>query len=241
MNYYFEYEKRLKLVCINKNFCLQSLGKIGAGRKEDIWLVRNNYIHGRKTVCFSAGCHGEEYAGPLAILDFLKKVEIAKLGVNIFIFPIINPSGFNSHTRHNYLGQQLNDLSKNKRLAREVDLIYSFLKKYKINFFHAIHEDVDKKRFYMYIFESKKEKIYRDILRLSRRYFKTNTNTRIATDFAKNGLIINAHDNSFEDRLFLDGTDYSCCTETPGRESTKQRVKLNLEIMEKIIDFMQNN
>ena len=44
-----------------------------------------------------------------------------------------------------------------------------------------------------------------------------------------NGLIINVHDHSLEDRLFSTGkAKISLATETPGRLSLKKRIKMNL-------------
>ncbi len=55
---------------------------------------------GKKTVCFSAGIHGEEIAGPLAVLEFIKRYNIRKFpNIKIILFPIVNPSGFDKGYR----------------------------------------------------------------------------------------------------------------------------------------------
>jgi len=241
MNYFFEYEKKLKQLCKSKHLILKNLGKIGRDAKFDIYAVENRVVSTKKTICFLSGCHGEEYAGPLAILEFLEKEDINKIKIKLVFVPIVNPSGFNIHNRYNYLGQQLNSRPKGKKLAQEVKLICNYLQKYSFDFFHAIHEDSDKKAFYAYIFENKKEKIYRDILSIAKRYFKIDRSKTLEGDKMQNGLIINIHDNSFEDVFFKKGAKYSCCTETPGRMPVKKRIKLNAEIMHKIISFMQTN
>ena len=108
----------------------------------------------------------------------------------------------------------------------------------KVRFFHALHEDVEEKSFYLYNFEKKPEKIYRDIIKLAKKYFPINLAKEIYGDKSVGGLIINRADGSFEDRLFREGTPYSMCTETPGKHSLKKRVELSVVIMEKVIKFI---
>jgi len=239
MSYYNNYLKKLNLVCKNKKLDLIEIGRVGFKKEYPLYKIVINENKKGKTICFSAGIHGYEIAGPWAILEFLKNLNIKKLkNTKLIIFPVANPSGFDVKKRENYLKKNLNALFCYKKLSGENKILYDEVKNENIFFFHALHEDVDEKSFYLYDFEKKPEKIYRDIIKISKKYFPTNLSKEIYGDKAVGGLIINRSDGSFEDRLFRDGTPYSMCTETPGKKSLKQRVVANIKIMEKVIKFV---
>jgi hypothetical protein len=66
-----------------------------------------------------AGIHGDEPAGPFALLRFVQVLndspEIAR-GYSLFLYPIANPTGFADNTRHNRNGKDLNrEFWKNSR------------------------------------------------------------------------------------------------------------------------------
>ncbi len=217
------------------------IGKVGFKKEYPIYKIVINENKKDKTVCFTTGIHGEEVAGPWTILKFLEKLNIKKLkNTKIIIFPVANPSGFDKNKRFNWQKKNLNALFCNKKLSGENKILFEALNKEKIYFFHALHEDIDEKSFYLYNFEKKPEKIYRDIIKLSKKYFSTNLSKEIYGDKAIGGLIINRTDGSFEDKLFRDGTPYSMCTETPGKKPLKQRVDLNVKIMDLVIKFTQS-
>lgn len=239
MNYYNNYLKKLNAVCKNKKLDLIEIGRVGFKKEYPIYKI---VINGKgKTVCFSAGIHGYEIAGPWAVLKFLEKLNVKKLKNRLIIFPVANPSGFDKNKRRNYLKKNLNGYFCNKKLIGENKILYESLKKEKVYFFHALHEDIDLKNFYLYNFEKKPEKVYRDIIKLAKKYFPIETSAKIYNDKAFNGLIINRKDGSFEDKMFRDGTPYSMCTETPGKQPLKKRIDLSVKMMEKVIKFINDN
>src|SRR5208337_4241659 len=92
---------------------------------------------GNKTVCFSAGIHGEEIASPLAIIEFLKEYRKSYAPhVRIIIFPVVNPSGFDKGKRFNKININLNQSFGKRPLPKEDQLFYNETKKKKILFFH---------------------------------------------------------------------------------------------------------
>lgn len=234
MDYYLSYLKKLKLVCTKRKIPLLEIGQANG---LPIYKIVLNPL-ALKTVVFSAGIHGNEIAGPWAIIDFLKQFNFKKYsGVKVILFPVANPTGFNYKKRHNYLDKNLNSLFCRKQLTSENKVLFNALKNERILFFHALHEDLDATSFYLYNFEHKPESIYRDIITLAKNYFPINNATLIYNDPAVNGLIINRPDGSFEDRMFRDGVPYSLCTETPSNRSLNKRVVLNVKIMYKVMDY----
>ena len=242
MKMYFNFINNLKKNCRERHFIIREIGYTGKNNEYPMFSIILNKNNSKKTVCFSAGIHGEEPAGPLAILEFLRTFDYKKYkSIKIIIFPVANPHGFDRGIRRNFLNKDLNGHFCNKKLSGENKILYNFIKDENIFFFHALHEDEEEKRFYLYLFEKNKEKIYRDIIKLAEKYFLINRNKKIYDDPSINGLIINRKDGSFEDRLFRDGVKFSICTETPGKMLLSKRVDLNVKIMNLIIKFAKSH
>lgn len=225
----------MNAVCKKKNLDLVEIGRVGFKKEYPIYkIIINNK---GKTVCFSAGIHGYEIAGPWAVLKFLEKLNIKKIKNKLIIFPVANPTGFDKNIRENYLKKNLNALFCKKSLTGENKILYNEIKYEKIFFFCALHEDMDKKTFYIYNFEKQPEIIYRDIIKLAKKYFTIELAEKIYGDKASGGLVTNLQDDSFEDKLFRKGTPYSMCTETPGKQPLKKRIEASVKIMEKVVKF----
>src|SRR5205085_10126972 len=66
---------------------------------------------GRARLVVTAGFHGNEIAGPLTLARYLPEiVEHAwKREVGLAIYPCVNPSGFDAHTRYNQSGEHPNN------------------------------------------------------------------------------------------------------------------------------------
>jgi hypothetical protein len=66
---------------------------------------------GENPVTITAGFHGDEKAGPLTLLEHCAEIvdyAVAR-GVALRIYPCINPSGFEAHTRYNIGGERPNN------------------------------------------------------------------------------------------------------------------------------------
>jgi hypothetical protein len=66
---------------------------------------------GSPSVVITAGFHGDEKAGPLTLVDHVAEIVAyaAERGVGLDVFPCINPSGFEAHTRYNIGGERPNN------------------------------------------------------------------------------------------------------------------------------------
>jgi predicted deacylase len=66
---------------------------------------------GTRSVLITAGFHGDEKAGPLTLLEHGPEiVEYARArDVGLRLYPCINPSGFEAHTRYNLAGERPNN------------------------------------------------------------------------------------------------------------------------------------
>jgi len=68
-------------------------------------------LPGPNPVVVTAGFHGDEKAGPRTLLDHTAELVAyaAERGVGLTMFPSVNPSGFEDHTRYNASGERPNN------------------------------------------------------------------------------------------------------------------------------------
>ena len=66
---------------------------------------------GRRSVLITAGFHGDEKAGPLTLLEHAPEIVAyaREREVGLRLYPCINPSGFEAHTRYNLSGERPNN------------------------------------------------------------------------------------------------------------------------------------
>lgn len=103
-------------------------------------------------IYLSSGIHGDEPAGPLALLGLLEK-NFFLPSVLWTIFPILNPTGILSNSRTNINGQDLNrDYHPNNQSPQiEVSEHLKYLKSCShLDFSIMIHEDWEAQGFYLY-------------------------------------------------------------------------------------------
>ncbi len=97
----------------------------------------------------SAGIHGDEPAGPSALVPLLESPEILQ-GLNLTICPILNPTGLAAGSRENANGVDLNREFRNPKAA-EIKALAAFIQDLpSIDFSIALHEDWEAKGFYLY-------------------------------------------------------------------------------------------
>jgi protein MpaA len=103
----------------------------------------------RPRIYLSAGIHGDEPAGPLALLEMLG-AGIFDDRATWFICPLLNPAGFRKRTRENTAGLDLNRDYRNTRSA-EIEAHIAWLQR-QPNFdaTFCVHEDWEAKGYYLY-------------------------------------------------------------------------------------------
>jgi Succinylglutamate desuccinylase / Aspartoacylase family len=79
-------------------------------------------VPGRRTVVVTAGFHGDEKAGPLTLLEHAAEIVAyaVERAVGLRVYPAINPSGFEVHTRYNLSGERPNNDFLRYRVAGDV-------------------------------------------------------------------------------------------------------------------------
>ena len=103
----------------------------------------------RLTVYISTGIHGDEPAGPLALVELLE-ANAWPSGVNLIACPCLNPTGFPNNTRENRTGTDLNrdyrhiESGEVQAHTAWIDELPNF------DFGICLHEDWEANGFYLY-------------------------------------------------------------------------------------------
>lgn len=100
-------------------------------------------------VYLSTGIHGDEPAGPLAVLQLLKD-NIWPKGVDIFLCPCLNLTGFPLNRRENEKGIDLNRDYRDTQSDEVRDHIEWLKRKPRFDVTLCLHEDWESKGFYLY-------------------------------------------------------------------------------------------
>lgn len=84
---------------------------VEGGREYPLLSAAGGAADGAPAVVVTAGFHGDEKAGPLTLLEHAAALfgEARARGVALHVFPCVNPSGFEAHTRYNVGGQRPNN------------------------------------------------------------------------------------------------------------------------------------
>jgi hypothetical protein len=254
------YLKRLFKVVGERRLWMTVLGKTG---RQYIWLVRSSLTFNpdKPNLLIVGGFHGEEPAGPLAILKWLETVNSGYLKkANLTFLPVVNPIGFNRGTRYARKGQKTNGgfcfnvegcpkyKSKDKLavegelLMENIDIILEAAKDGVI----SLHEDVDTDKFYIYDFGTavRPGSFSKAIRDEESKFFEMIDNGVKVNEegdpdsYAINGIVHNHHDGSFEDFLSHKGVKHSLTTETPGLNiGIDKRVDAGVALINKFINL----
>ena len=101
-------------------------------------------------ILVTAGIHGDEPAGPQAVLRFLERDNhVLFQRFNFLILPCINPHGYQHNTRENSNGTDLNRSFENDTQV-EVRFVKAMLKDRRFRCSIDCHEDWEANGFYLY-------------------------------------------------------------------------------------------
>lgn len=252
------YKKKLFKLAVDKKLWLRPLGEVG---NHQIWMVRykDTFRHNYPRLLVVSGFHGEEKAGPLAVMRWLETFDpnLFKY-VDITFIPVINPEGFDKGQRYNAEKQKTNcgfcHPENGDHPSKEGVILlknYQLLKNCAKDGFLSLHEDLAETRFYVYGFERLKEpgKFTKGLRNELGKFFEkpldgedvSNDATRTKAEEeveAKDGIVWCLCDGSFEDSLFHDGVNRAAVTETPGKEAKLEtRIQANAAVIDKFIEL----
>lgn len=112
-------------------------------------LVRASGGTGAPKIYLSAGVHGNEPAGPMALLELLRRRAFPE-GLNYVLFPLVNPIGLTAGTRENGDGIDLNRDYGFAARSAETRAQLAWIGKKCFDLVICLHEDDDGEGFYLY-------------------------------------------------------------------------------------------
>jgi len=254
------FENQLFKVASEKRLWLLPLGQVD---NETIWLVKSrmDLEQPDPKMLIISGFHGEEQAGPWAILKWLQTCDVSVFDkIYLSFIPIVNPVGFKKNQRYSIPGERNNQgfchPERNEKRSREGDILVKnmdVLLPLAKNGYLSLHEDVSVKEYYIYTFERKPGPFTRSMLgALSKHFPKALTGQ--TTDgltpeevISRNEIetpVVNGwvnhrrlHDGSFEDFMFHANVPRVVVTETPGTYILKRRVAAGMDAISTYIDY----
>ena len=240
MENYDNYIDKLYAICQNKNI------KINSKRLNsdyDFLSIRINE-KAKKSICFSAGIHGDETAGPEAVLKFIEQVEIPK-DIFVMIFPLFNPWGFDRKIRTNAFQQDINRRFCDKLLAGEAKKSYDLLKKFPVQLFCSLHEWPGQKEFYMYASDKSKKKELLKVPEIAKKWYEIFDNKKINDELVENGIIWHPDKGyntprgkcTLENKMFTKKVHY-VCLETPQKDKLENRSDCQVAIMKYLLNII---
>lgn len=120
-----------------------------AGPALRLLALRRPLTHPRCRVYLSAGIHGDEPAGPLAVRQLLEE-DAWPTGCALWMCPCLNPTGFPLNRRENALGNDLNRDYRH-RVTPEVRAHIAWLERQpRYDLTLCLHEDWEAHGFYVY-------------------------------------------------------------------------------------------
>lgn len=232
------YIKELKNLCQVEHWPMKIIGKVDQYIFYKI-IIQPKKAYGR-IICFSAGIHGDEISGPLAIKDLLVGLNKELIGNNKIVFlPIGNPYGFDKNQRTNYRKINLNRHFCDCQLPDECKILFSAVKQDKPDYFISLHEDDEQQCFYFYAMDKQTsdQKLHQKIKLAAKKHLKICRQNFLYKHLVNHGVVFDVKDGSFEDRMNREGVKESLCLEIPDYLDLKKRIALAVSIMREIIRY----
>jgi hypothetical protein len=172
------------------DFLVSTYGIVDGSRLLGLTRSATAHTESRRTIYLSAGIHGDEPAGPVALLSLLQTDALPRHH-NWVICPLMNPSGLKKGSRENQLGI---DLNRDYRDFRSVESCRhrDFLSHYlaSIDLGIHLHEDWEFRGFYLYELNfGKHPSRAKAILRAASHYLPIETAECIDGRTARSGII----------------------------------------------------
>jgi hypothetical protein len=218
------------------------------------WFQRNDPTGPAAPALYlSAGIHGDEISGLLALLDLLRRPDFFA-GFNITMFPILNPDGLVKNIRHNADGIDLNRdyrYSKSKEILSHIEALESLGR---FNAAMMLHEDFEGVGAYLYeLNDELRATLGQEIIAAMGRHVPIDLRTEIEEVRARGGVLqrsdLVAKLGPIEDRdewpeaiyLILHHTRVSYTTETPKPFPIEARIAAQIAAVQTLMDALRPN
>jgi predicted deacylase len=249
---FISYEKYLWLLRNEADHCGISMEIVGSETCERTCIIYPIYRliiypQAQQNICIIAGIHGEEIAGPFAVINFLRSsVHLQSENFRFIIYPMINPCGFDLRQRYDDDYRDLNAIyadTLSSKNYREVQAFYFDAIKFQP--FEAVitlHEDIDLDKFYIYGLGHDNRDFYHELCQVARRHCPPWSNADIyGSQSDEHGLILStARDHAYDGALYAKGmTKIAYTLETPGKLAIEKRITLMVEWLKTSVQLLE--
>lgn len=153
------------------------------------WLQKSAGRENAPRLYLSAGIHGDETAGPLALLDLLRRPDFFH-GFEVVIFPILNPEGLARGRRTNAEGIDLNRDYRNTKSSEIAGHIAALRELGRFDGAMMMHEDFEGTGAYLYeLNDALSPSLGADIITAMGRHVPIDLRSEIEDAPARGGII----------------------------------------------------
>lgn len=219
---------------------VRELGRIA---EYPIFAVEQGSDPQRPTALITGGTHGDELAGPEAVLEFCRRGAGTWLeAFNFLAIPCLNPHGYARNTRHNAQGVDINWAYKRDDVP-EIQVVRQLVAGRRFAFVVDFHEDWESPGFYLYELYRNLAPVGAQIMEKVSHFCPLNTHPVIEGQPARGGIIFPTEEKHAELRgegipvvLYDHHTDHLLVTETPTALPLEERVRVQLTVLEVVVE-----
>lgn len=205
----------------------------------------------RITIGLFAGIHGDEPAGPEALLQLVREMQKAPSlleDYELLLYPMCNPTGLAAGTRESAQGKDLNREFWRNSPEPEVRLLEEELKRNRFQGLIQLHTDDTSEGVYGFVRGATlTENLLRPALLESGKILPRNVNALIDGFAARDGIIYSAYEGILAAPREIEPVPFEIILETPGSaevrlqvEALVSAIKTILGEYRKLISFAQN-
>lgn len=212
-----------------------------------LWLLTPERRRGLPRLLIASGFHGEEAAGPWAVLQMLETADPALFEqAEVSVLPLVNVSGFAAGRRFNRAGE-----NPNRGFRPQLDGVAASVEgrlllaqaariaELGCDGVIACHEDIDVAGGYVYSYERRDAPggfglALRDA---AAAIVPLHQDGSVDGCPVRDGIIFNQYDSSFESWAMSLGVAYAACTETPGLLPIERRIRAHLGMIEAFLRY----
>ena len=218
---------------------MEEFARVGAAR---VFLLRSKALRPTRGIYVSAGIHGDEPAGPEALITWAEKNQERLASLPLLLFPCLNPWGLVNNCRFDEAGIDLNRVF-HLETRPVVVALKRVLAPYRFAVALNLHEDFDGQGFYLYEVQHEKPFWGETLLAAARPFIRIEGRTRIDGRKAADGLIRRRFEKKRFARigypeavwLHLHHTQRALTLETPSEFAMEQRVHAQMAVIDECI------
>jgi protein MpaA len=244
------YVRDIEDAALDGDWTIRHLSPTASGTRP--WLHRAAKTgSGAPRVYLSAGIHGDEISGPLALLEMLRQPDFFA-AFDTVLFPILNPDGLARGLRGNAEGVDLNRDYRNPKTAEIASHIEALNTLGRFDAAMMLHEDFEGIGAYLYeLNDDLPPTLGSEIIAAMGRHVPIDLRPAIEDVTSRGGVISRreflAKHGRIEDRpdwpeaiyLSVHHTRVSYTTETPMPFPTEQRVQAQIAAVETLLQALQ--